>query len=504
MQKRSIFLIVSVLAFALLIVAACGGRGSEESAPADTPAPTEAPAEQATEQDAPEAEAPAEETQPELIGDSLRGGLLYDKWWPILGVDAPEEDQALWATQDTNTRSGADTWRCKECHGWDYKGADGAYNSGSHATGFSGVVSAAEQGANYILGALIGETNPEHDFSAVMNEQALIDMSLFIADETIDYDEIIGEDKMAVAGDEALGSDLFAETCADCHGPEGIAVNFSNVADPEYVGGLAQGNPWEFAHKMRFGQPGVTDMPSAIDLGWTLEEQAAVLAYAQSLPVASPVTEGGQLYDKWWSAIGADAPEEDQALWATQDTNTRSGADTWRCKECHGWDYKGAEGAYSAGSHTTGFPGILDDSSLDAEELLAWLDGTTNADHDFSDALAEEQLSVLVAFMQGGMTLLSAFINADKSVNGDADNGKILYNAGCKRCHGEDGTAINFGGEDDPEFVGTIAIDNPWEFFHKASFGQPGEHMPAGTNLGWSAQELADLLKYSQSFPTEK
>jgi len=37
----------------------------------------------------------------------------------------------LWATQSSNTRSGKDTWRCKECHGWDYMGVDGAYGSGS-------------------------------------------------------------------------------------------------------------------------------------------------------------------------------------------------------------------------------------------------------------------------------------------------------------------------------------------------------------------------------------
>ena len=502
MQKRSIFLVASVLAFALLILAACGGGGKEAPSPTDTPASAEAPAEQATE--APEAPAPAEEAQPELIGDPLRGGLLYDEWWPVLGVDAPEADQALWATQDTNARSGADTWRCKECHGWDYKGADGVYSSGSHATSFPGVLGAASQGANYILGALMGDTNPDHDFSSVMDKQALIDLSLFIAEDAADPSDIIGEDKAAIGGDAALGVDLFAETCADCHGPEGIAVNFHDVAEPEYVGTIGQDNPWEFTHKMRFGQPGETEMPSALDLGWTREEQASVLAYAQSLPVARRVTEGGQLYDKWWATVGAEAPTEYQPLWATQDTNTRSGADTWRCKECHGWDYKGADGVYSSGSHATGFPGIFGSADLEMEELLTWLDGTANADHDFSGVLGEEQLIMLATFMQEGMTNVSEFINDDKSVNGDADNGKILFNTGCKRCHGEDGTAINFGDEDETEFVGTVANDNPWEFYHKASFGQPDEHMPAGLNFGWSPQDRADVLQYSLSLPTEK
>src|SRR3989304_10438538 len=73
-------------------------------------------------------------------GNPARGGQLYDEWWAVLGTEAPAADQPLWATQTTNTRSGGDTWRCKECHGWDYKGKDGAYGSGSHLTGFFGVM----------------------------------------------------------------------------------------------------------------------------------------------------------------------------------------------------------------------------------------------------------------------------------------------------------------------------------------------------------------------------
>src|SRR3990172_11800171 len=61
-----------------------------------------------------------------------KGGQLYDKWWKAAGVAEPTGDHPLWATQTTNTRKGLDTWRCKECHGWDYKGKDGAYGSGSH------------------------------------------------------------------------------------------------------------------------------------------------------------------------------------------------------------------------------------------------------------------------------------------------------------------------------------------------------------------------------------
>jgi len=282
-----------------------------------------------------------------------------------------------------------------------------------------------------------------------------------------------------------------------------MAVNFSDESGPEYIGTLASDNPWEFIHKARSGQPGVAEMPSAIDLGWSDEELASVLTYAQSLPTSSPVSEGGILYDKWWTAIGADVPEGDQPLWATQTTNTRSGADTWRCKECHGWDYKGADGVYGAGSHATGFAGILAAATKPAEELAAALTGATNQDHDFSSYLSEDQIGMLVAFMQEGMIDKTPYINADKSVNGDEAHGKVLYTAACQRCHGADGKTLNFASGDAKEYMGTVAADNPWEFLNKATVGQPGEHMPSGLNLGWSIQDAVDVMKYAQTLPIE-
>jgi thiosulfate dehydrogenase len=468
-------LVILVILFAMLMLATCG-RGEKSS---------------------------TEEAEVELAGNSLRGGLLYDKWWSALELGPPEGDQPLWATQSANKRSGSDTWRCKECHGWDYKGAKGAYSSGSHFTGFVGVLDSAGKGGGYVLGALKGETNSDHDFSTVMDDQALTDLALFVTERTMDFGRFVGADKSAAGGDLAAGKSLFEKECILCHGPEGTGMNFKNQAGPEYIGGLSRGNPWEFAHKMRFGQPGMKDMPSGIDKGWTEDEQLSVLAHVQSLPNSSPVTEGGVLYDKWWAAIGAEKPEDDQPLWATQATNKRSGADTWRCKECHGWDYRGAEGAYGSGSHFTGFAGILSASSMSADRLAGWLEGSVNEKHDFSVFLEDEQVDMLVAFIQKGLVDMSPFINADKTVKGDPTSGKKSYEASCKNCHGADGKQIKFGDEDDPEYIGDIATGNPWEFFHKSSFGQPDEPMPSGVNLGLSIQDRADLLSYAQTLPTK-
>ncbi|MCP5085341.1 MAG: hypothetical protein GY952_00835 [Rhodobacteraceae bacterium] len=498
MKNKNLFLIV--ISILLLVLVACGG-GEEPAAP-EAPA-VEEPAVEEPAVEEPAVEEPAvEEPVVELFGDPLRGGLLYDKWWKVTGADQPEEDHPLWATQDSNTRGPKDNWRCKECHGWDYLGVDGAYGDSSHTTGFTGVFHLAGTDANEILAMLMGSTNDDHDFSTVMDEQALTDLALFINEEMTDMSQFTSADKVPTSSDLALGEELFLD-CADCHGPEGLAINFkTTVNGAEYPSGMAAGNPWEFMHKVRYGHPN-TDMPSAVDVGWSIEEQAAVLAYAQTLPAIPIVASGGLLYDKWWVALGLDEPTEDMPLWATQDTNERSGKDTWRCKECHGWDYAGVDGAYSGGSHMTGFAGIQAATGMTADELIGWLNGTANADHDYSPYLDEAAMDMMVAFMQEGVFDMSSYINEDKTVNGDAAAGESLYTQGCTRCHGDDGKEIIFGDESEPEYVGTLANGNPWEILHKIANGQPGSHMTQGYEMGWSMEDLVNLLSYAQTLPAE-
>ncbi len=435
----------------------------------------------------------------ELVGNILRGGLLYDNWFKVLGVEAPEGNQPLWNIQNTNERSGEDTWRCKECHGWDYLGFKGGYSSGSHMTGFPGVDQVAGQNPNEILEILKGGANPNHDFSIYMNEQDLIDLALFLSEYQFDSASLIDANKMAVGGDVDSGMTIFEETCTDCHGPQGVSINFSEGGDPEYVSTIALDNPWEFIHKARFGQPGVSRMPSLIDVGIDDSDYVDLLSYAQSLPTSVLVDLGGRLYDNWISELGVDAPSGNQPLWATQTANTRSGEDTWRCKECHGWDYLGSGGRYGSGSHYTGFPGIFSARDKSADELTAAL---KSENHNYSPYLSDDQLDALVTFMQQ-MQDLSTYIHEDGTINGNVEHGQALYNATCALCHGPDGNLIDFDDGEGTEYVGTLASDNPWEVFNKISYGQPRTTMPPAVTLGWSWQDIADVLAYIQMLPAE-
>jgi thiosulfate dehydrogenase len=125
----------------------------------------------------------------------------------------------------------------------------------------------------------------------------------------------------------------------------------------------------------------------------------------------------------------------------------------------------------------------------------------TSENHDFSDVLDETALNALATFISQEMDDMSPYVNADKTVNGDAEAGAVLYNSSCAACHGKDGTTLNFGSAEEPVYLGTLANDNPSETFHKAAYGQPGQPMPGGLALGWAYPDIANLVAYLQTLP---
>lgn len=230
----------------------------------------------------------------------------------------------------------------------------------------------------------------------------------------------------------------------------------------------------------------------------------AGVAAAQA-PSPKSVAIGGMLYDKWWTAVpGGKEPVGNHPLWALQTTNKRKGDVTWRCKECHGWDYKGKEGAYGSGSHKTGFPGVMAAPAKSVDQIKAILKGSANPKHDFSSVLDEAALTNLAIFLKHGVIELGAAIDAKTKmpVKADMARGKQLAIV-CAACHGPEGTKLNFGKPNEPEYVGTVAKENPWEFQHKVRFGQPGSDPPmlTGVEMGWSLQDVLDILAYSQTLP---
>jgi thiosulfate dehydrogenase len=222
-------------------------------------------------------------------------------------------------------------------------------------------------------------------------------------------------------------------------------------------------------------------------------------------PSVDDVTSGAQLYDKWYAALGQPAPQGNMPIWERQTTNTRSGAETWRCAECHGWDYKGSEGAYSAGSHYTGFPNVLKlAAGMTTEEIGAHLKGSKDPSHNFSAYLDEASLQKLALFLKEGLIDDSQYIDTVtlKVKDGDAAHGKKLYEATCAKCHGENGKQIVFRTEGINEYLGSVANRDPYRFLHRTRFGVAGTEMPIGRALGWTPKDGVDVLAYAQSLPT--
>lgn len=217
------------------------------------------------------------------------------------------------------------------------------------------------------------------------------------------------------------------------------------------------------------------------------------------------IARGGAIYDKWWEVVeGSTEPVEDNPMWLLQSSNTRSGVDTWRCKECHGWDYRGKDGAYSSGSHYTGFPGVYNaDTTKTKAQLMKILKGNSGTQIDFT-FLGDEALIDLVNFLSEGLLYDPLYINYDTKqvIGANIENGRGLFLGSCHmHCHGMTGQRLNIGSEDEPEYVGTLANSNPWEVLHKIRFGNPGTPMPSAVANGWSIQDIVDVLGYAQTLP---
>lgn len=205
------------------------------------------------------------------------GGQAYDNWAALQGKKLPA------ATHPSYTpwgkRKGGTTWRCKECHGWDYEGVKGAYGKGSHYSGIGGIARGRRQAPSTIAEMLRGKL---HGYTkAMIPDDLLIDIALFVSRVQVDAKTFIDYTTLHARGSAARGHHDFHHRCASCHGFTGRALNFKTKAKPEYVGTVARKAPWEALHKIRFGHPGSTMPPLK---GLPKQRLADLLTYIQTLP----------------------------------------------------------------------------------------------------------------------------------------------------------------------------------------------------------------------------
>lgn len=205
---------------------------------------------------------------------------------------------------------------------------------------------------------------------------------------------------------------------------------------------------------------------------------------------------GGRLYAQWAAMLDQNLPDKTHPSYPA--SGKMKGPTTWRCKECHGWDYKGNEGKYGKGEHATGIKGIRAMAGGDPAAVVGIIrDNTHRYTEKMIPTKAAERLAM---FVTNGQVDMDTFVDpATAKAKGDAARGKGPYQNLCAVCHGHDGKAQNFGSTKEPEYLGNVALENPWEMIHNVRNGHPGDPMPASRWMDMSI--IADIVAYSQTLP---
>lgn len=211
---------------------------------------------------------------------------------------------------------------------------------------------------------------------------------------------------------------------------------------------------------------------------------------ASAAETESAMSRGGRLYDKWFAENKAAKPGDDHAAYPHK--GGKYGKDTsWRCKECHGWDYRGKDGAYAKGGHATGIVGIRAAAGKDPAAIAASL---RDKPHGFTkEQLSDKDVADLALFVSKGQVDMTKYIDAAGKPKGDGAKGEIYFNTLCAGCHGTDGKKVS-----NAPPLGSVA-DNAYEMLHKVMNGQPAEAMPSLRAL--DPQISVDLVVHLQTLP---
>lgn len=211
-----------------------------------------------------------------------RGGQLYDDWGAALDKELPQKTHPSYPS--IGKKKGGVSWRCMECHGWDYMGEDGAYGRGDHYTGVKGIRHMAGKRVEDIEEVLVDKTHQYTD--TMIPPGARRKLALFVSKGQINMDQYIDRSTKRARGDVRRGALFFHTVCAICHGFDGAEMisksenELAAFGERGLLGTIATTDPYETLHKIRNGQPGVGMVTLRI---LSVRDQVDVLAYLQTL-----------------------------------------------------------------------------------------------------------------------------------------------------------------------------------------------------------------------------
>lgn len=210
---------------------------------------------------------------------------------------------------------------------------------------------------------------------------------------------------------------------------------------------------------------------------------------------------GARIYDNWWEALDVAEPKGTHPSYPA--TSEKEGEGTWRCKTCHGWDYKGKDGIYATGSNFTGIMGIDGAAGRSEEQIAAIIRDDT---HRYSsDMIDDASLGRIAAFVNRGQVDTLKYVDVEtrlvKEGAGDINVGRGIFQTVCAACHGFDGRLLDWGDETSSNFIGTEASELADEVLHKILSSHPGAAM---INLrAFPLKYSVDVLAYAATLPTD-
>lgn len=422
----------------------------------------------------------------ELLESIVRGGRLYDNWYVEVDDRVPLGSHPSYPSSGQFANDPGTNWRCVECHGWDYMGKDGDYAQGPHYTGIKGIRDMVGADTPRIISVLMDDT---HGYQLPLTKRDLLDLANFVSQGQIETDRFIDRKTKRVTKASKRWDAHFEGICGHCHGTDG--QRFNTIAP---LGELAITDPWKTLHKILNGHPG-EDMPAL--RVFDIETLTGLLAYVQTLPVPSQISSiarGGRLYDNWYLEGDLRVPRVSHASYPEDGLQANNPAENWRCAECHGWDYKGNQGAYARGSHATGIKGIRGMSGVDPEKIITIL---TDETHGYLGRLKFRDIRDLANFVSKGQIDMDEFIDRGTLKSRAPANGnehQAYFNTLCAPCHGADGRRLAHMS------LGEFTRKDPWHALHSLLNGHPEEEMPALREL-IDTPVLMKILTHTQSLP---
>ena len=288
---------------------------------------------------------------PSVAATVASGALVWDNW------TTPEAGGTGLPSSATNK----DFLRCKACHGWDGKGADGGYVRRSatatrpNPTATIGNISAAAMAGTVTIDDVYhvatGRLFSTEDQSMPNYFQAE-GLTATQAGNVVDYlnngPKVTSFVDMDIlpnpvgysfkgATSATTGATLYTANCATCHGAAGDSFPVDGKASiGVYMSG--DGKYSEGFNKILYGVPGTT-MTRAASGSLSPQQAADILAYVQDT-FAPNYYKGGLVWDNWTTADAGGA-----GVLPTGAVNK----DFVRCKACHGWDGQGLAWARTIG-----------------------------------------------------------------------------------------------------------------------------------------------------------